>query len=41
MNGSFFLGELPPWLAETEVGSKSTTNKWVEKNSLAMVSVWM
>ncbi|GLT47191.1 hypothetical protein SLA2020_209030 [Shorea laevis] len=31
MNGSFFLEELPTWLAETEVGMKSTTNKWVEK----------
>ncbi|GKV22149.1 hypothetical protein SLEP1_g32040 [Rubroshorea leprosula] len=30
MNGSFFLGELPAWLAETEVGIKSTTENWVE-----------
>ncbi|GLT41327.1 hypothetical protein SLA2020_154000 [Shorea laevis] len=31
MNVSFFLGELPAWLAETQVGIRSTTNKWVEK----------
>ncbi|KAJ4849283.1 hypothetical protein Tsubulata_021556 [Turnera subulata] len=31
MNGSLFLGELPAWLAETEVGIKSGTKKWMEK----------
>ncbi|GLU07371.1 hypothetical protein SLE2022_243320 [Rubroshorea leprosula] len=30
-NSSLFLGELPAWLAKTEVGIKSTTTKWVEK----------
>ncbi|KAJ4727696.1 S-adenosyl-L-methionine-dependent methyltransferases superfamily protein [Melia azedarach] len=31
MNGSLFLGELPAWLTETEIGSKSTTEKWMDK----------
>ncbi|KAG6647897.1 hypothetical protein CIPAW_07G109800 [Carya illinoinensis] len=30
-NGSFFLGELPAWLAETEIGIKSSTGQWMEK----------
>ncbi|XP_008462610.1 O-methyltransferase 1, chloroplastic isoform X2 [Cucumis melo] len=31
--GSYFLGELPSWLAETEIKSKSSTNtmKWMDK----------
>lgn len=31
MNGSFFMGELPAWLAETEIGIKSSTRQWMEK----------
>lgn len=31
MNGNPFVGELPAWLAETEVGIKSTTTQWAEK----------
>ncbi|XP_050235665.1 O-methyltransferase 1, chloroplastic [Mercurialis annua] len=31
INGSLFVGELPAWLAETELGSKASTEKWMEK----------
>ncbi|XP_043711066.1 O-methyltransferase 1, chloroplastic [Telopea speciosissima] len=31
MKGSLILGELPIWLTETEVGTKSTTQKWMDK----------
>ncbi|GAV66958.1 LCM domain-containing protein [Cephalotus follicularis] len=31
MNGCFFFGELPAWLAETEIGIKSNTKKWMDK----------
>ncbi|KAJ4968133.1 hypothetical protein NE237_014834 [Protea cynaroides] len=31
MKGSLLLGELPTWLTETEVGTKSTTQKWMDK----------
>ncbi|KDP28170.1 hypothetical protein JCGZ_13941 [Jatropha curcas] len=31
MNGCLFLGELPAWLAETEIGCKSSTEKWMDK----------
>ncbi|KAF2298385.1 hypothetical protein GH714_023415 [Hevea brasiliensis] len=31
MNGCLFLGELPALLAETEIGRKSSTEKWIEK----------
>lgn len=31
IKGSIFLGELPAWLAETEIGIKSSTRKWMEK----------
>ncbi|KAL6271851.1 uncharacterized protein Pyn_33966 [Prunus yedoensis var. nudiflora] len=31
MNGCFFLGELPAWLAETEIGIKTSARKWMEK----------
>ncbi|XP_015577198.1 O-methyltransferase 1, chloroplastic isoform X2 [Ricinus communis] len=31
MNGSLFVGELPAWLAETEIGSKPSMEKWMEK----------
>ncbi|KAK8499489.1 hypothetical protein V6N12_011574 [Hibiscus sabdariffa] len=30
MKGSIFLGELPAWLAETEFGSKSSTEEWMD-----------
>ncbi|KAF5455270.1 hypothetical protein F2P56_024866 [Juglans regia] len=30
-NRSFFLGELPAWSAETEIGIKSSTRQWMEK----------
>ncbi|XP_042517438.1 O-methyltransferase 1, chloroplastic isoform X1 [Macadamia integrifolia] len=29
--GSLLVGELPIWLTETEVGNKSTTQKWMDK----------
>ncbi|EOX95103.1 S-adenosyl-L-methionine-dependent methyltransferases superfamily protein [Theobroma cacao] len=29
MNGCLFLGELPAWLAETELGTRSSTEKWM------------
>ncbi|KAM1475398.1 hypothetical protein ACFX2I_031302 [Malus domestica] len=31
MNGCFFMGELPAWLAETEVGTKTSARTWLEK----------
>ncbi|KAA8543088.1 hypothetical protein F0562_021417 [Nyssa sinensis] len=31
MKGCLFLGELPTWLAETEVGIKSNTNRWIDQ----------
>lgn len=33
MKGSYFLGELPSWLAETEIKSRSSTStmKWMDK----------
>ncbi|KAL5795623.1 hypothetical protein ACOSQ2_000443 [Xanthoceras sorbifolium] len=32
MNGCLFVGELPAWLTETEIGNKSTTTKkWMDK----------
>lgn len=31
MNGCVFLGELPAWLAETEIGIKSSTRQWMDK----------
>ncbi|KAG8663538.1 hypothetical protein MANES_01G219800v8 [Manihot esculenta] len=31
MNGCLFLGELPAWLAETEIGCKSNAEKWMNK----------
>ncbi|KAB2605125.1 hypothetical protein D8674_004842 [Pyrus ussuriensis x Pyrus communis] len=31
MNGCFFLGELPAWLAETEIGTKTSARTWLEK----------
>ncbi|KAL8513429.1 hypothetical protein ACS0TY_012770 [Phlomoides rotata] len=31
MKGCFFLGELPSWLVETEIGIKPTTTKWMDK----------
>ncbi|XP_058083660.1 O-methyltransferase 1, chloroplastic isoform X2 [Magnolia sinica] len=31
MKGSIFLGEMPSWLAKTEVGIKSNTQKWMDK----------
>lgn len=31
MKGCLFLGELPVWLAESEVGSKSSTKQWMDK----------
>ncbi|KAK3194120.1 hypothetical protein Dsin_025430 [Dipteronia sinensis] len=31
MNGCLFVGELPAWLTETEIGNKSTTKKWMDK----------
>ncbi|XP_015891959.2 O-methyltransferase 1, chloroplastic isoform X2 [Ziziphus jujuba] len=31
MNGSFFVGELPSWLQNTDIGIKSTTGEWMEK----------
>ncbi|XP_039001209.1 putative S-adenosyl-L-methionine-dependent methyltransferase MMAR_0539 isoform X1 [Hibiscus syriacus] len=30
MKGCLFLGELPAWLAETEFGNKSSTQKWMD-----------
>ncbi|TYI68491.1 hypothetical protein E1A91_D08G092000v1 [Gossypium mustelinum] len=30
MDGCLFLGELPAWLAETKIGTKSSTEKWME-----------
>ncbi|XP_021280859.1 uncharacterized protein LOC110414120 isoform X2 [Herrania umbratica] len=30
MNGCLFLGELPAWLAETEFGTRSSTEKWMD-----------
>ncbi|KAJ7972973.1 S-adenosyl-L-methionine-dependent methyltransferases superfamily protein [Quillaja saponaria] len=31
MNGCFFIGELPAWLAETEIGVKSSKKQWMDK----------
>ncbi|KAM2672614.1 hypothetical protein EV1_008281 [Malus domestica] len=31
MKGCFFLGELPAWLAETEIGTKTSARTWLEK----------
>ncbi|KAL3838376.1 hypothetical protein ACJIZ3_022967 [Penstemon smallii] len=31
MKGSLFLGELPVWLGETEIGVKSTMMRWMDK----------
>ncbi|KAH7545064.1 hypothetical protein FEM48_Zijuj01G0053600 [Ziziphus jujuba var. spinosa] len=31
MNGSFFMGELPSWLRNIDIGIKSTTGEWMEK----------
>ncbi|XP_065860461.1 O-methyltransferase 1, chloroplastic [Euphorbia lathyris] len=31
MNGCLFLGELPAWLAKTEIRSKSSMEKWMDK----------
>ncbi|KAK4441784.1 O-methyltransferase 1, chloroplastic [Sesamum alatum] len=31
MKGCLFIGELPSWLAETEIGVKSTRTKWMDK----------
>ncbi|XP_057994979.1 O-methyltransferase 1, chloroplastic isoform X2 [Hevea brasiliensis] len=31
MNGCLLLGELPALLAETEIGRKSSTEKWIDK----------
>ncbi|XP_062022694.1 O-methyltransferase 1, chloroplastic [Rosa rugosa] len=31
MNGCGFLGELPAWLAETEIVTKTSTREWMEK----------
>ncbi|XP_059438931.1 O-methyltransferase 1, chloroplastic [Corylus avellana] len=31
INGCFFLGELPAWLVETEIGMKSSTRQWMDK----------
>ncbi|PPS14303.1 hypothetical protein GOBAR_AA06270 [Gossypium barbadense] len=30
MDGCLFLGELPAWLAETKIGTKSSTEKWMD-----------
>uniref|UniRef100_A0A2P2QT96 Uncharacterized protein n=1 Tax=Rhizophora mucronata TaxID=61149 RepID=A0A2P2QT96_RHIMU len=30
-NGSLFLGELPGWLTEKEIGIMSSTKKWMDK----------
>ncbi|KAF1002669.1 O-methyltransferase 1, chloroplastic [Apium graveolens] len=31
MKGCLFLGEMPVWLAETEIGMKCTRNEWLDK----------